>query len=221
MLKHLHKSLVVPIDNLKAIYFFLEIETQLISSKFKFQLLSTPFQSFPKILYYSPLVAFPWKFKSFPVKLKIFFRRTFKIVLSLFQANLKSHLKPRSIKREKRIFLNKLYKSSKVFSNERTWTQILLIFFIILSSTIVLFIFILICVCIVWLASKMMKTLLLTFNESFQGDMVNCSNCDCLKNLLDTILLLLDTIRAIIFFLVICSNSVDLWGWTGFEQFNF
>ena len=27
-------------------------------------------------------------------------------------------------------------------------------------------------------------------------DMVNCSNCDCSKNLLDTILLLLDTIRA-------------------------
>jgi hypothetical protein len=43
-------------------------------------------------------------------------------------------------------------------------------------------------------------------------DMVNCSNCDCSKNLLDTILLLLDTIRAIIFFLVICSNPVNLWG---------
>ena len=48
--------------------------------------------------------------------------------------------------------------------------------------------------------------------NDFVGDMVNCSNCDCSKNLLDTILLLLDTIRAIIFFLVICSNPVNLWG---------
>ena len=38
------------------------------------------------------------------------------------------------------------------------------------------------------------------------GDMIICSNCDCSKNLLDTILLLLDTIRAIIFFLVNCSK---------------
>ncbi len=44
--------------------------------------------------------------------------------------------------------------------------------------------------------------------------MVNCSNCDCSKNLLDKILLLLNTIRAIIFFLVICSNPVNLWGLT-------
>ncbi len=29
-------------------------------------------------------------------------------------------------------------------------------------------------------------------------DMVNCSNCDCSKNLLDTILLLLDSVRTII-----------------------
>ena len=48
--------------------------------------------------------------------------------------------------------------------------------------------------------------------ENYIWDMVNCSNCDCSKNLLDTILLLLDTIRAIIFFLVICSNPVNLWG---------
>ncbi len=36
--------------------------------------------------------------------------------------------------------------------------------------------------------------------------MIICSNCDCSKNLLDTILLLLDTIQAIIFFLVNCSK---------------
>ncbi len=40
--------------------------------------------------------------------------------------------------------------------------------------------------------------------------MIICSNCDCSKNLLDTILLLLDTVRAIIFFLVNCSNPVNL-----------
>jgi hypothetical protein len=38
-----------------------------------------------------------------------------------------------------------------------------------------------------------------------------CSKFDCSKNLLDTIILLLDTIRAIIFFLVNCSNPVNLW----------
>ena len=57
-----------------------------------------------------------------------------------------------------------------------------------------------------------LKKLLSLANESlFFWDMVNCSNCDCSKNLLDTILLLLDTIRAIIFFLVVCSNPVNLW----------
>ena len=35
------------------------------------------------------------------------------------------------------------------------------------------------------------------------------------------ILLLLDTIRAIIIFLVNCSNPVNLWESTGFEQFYF
>jgi hypothetical protein len=59
------------------------------------------------------------------------------------------------------------------------------------------------------------------FKEYAQWDMIICSNCDCSKNLLDTILLLLDTVRAIIFFLVNCSNPVNLWGWTGFKQFNF
>ena len=49
--------------------------------------------------------------------------------------------------------------------------------------------------------------------------MIICSNCDCSKNLLDTILLLLDTVRAIIFFLVNCSNPVNLWELTRFEQF--
>ena len=58
------------------------------------------------------------------------------------------------------------------------------------------------------------------FNEAMKT-MVNCSNCDCSKNLLDTILLLLDTIRAIIIFLVNCSNPVNLWESTGFEQFYF
>ena len=36
--------------------------------------------------------------------------------------------------------------------------------------------------------------------------MIICSKFDCSKNLLDRILLLLDTIRAIIFFLVNCSK---------------
>jgi hypothetical protein len=36
--------------------------------------------------------------------------------------------------------------------------------------------------------------------------MIICSKFDCSKNLLDTILLLLDTVRAIIFFLVNCSK---------------
>ena len=52
-------------------------------------------------------------------------------------------------------------------------------------------------------------------------DMIICSNCDCSKNLLDTILLLLDSIRTIIFFLVNCSNPVNLWELTWFEQINF
>jgi hypothetical protein len=38
--------------------------------------------------------------------------------------------------------------------------------------------------------------------------MIICSKFDCSKNLLDTILLLLDTVRAIIFFLVNCSAAV-------------
>ena len=42
-----------------------------------------------------------------------------------------------------------------------------------------------------------------------------------LEKLLDTILLLLDTIRAIIIFLVNYSNPVNLWESTGFEQFHF
>ena len=41
------------------------------------------------------------------------------------------------------------------------------------------------------------KSCLLLENTSKNNwDMVNCSNCHCSKNLLDTILLLLDTIRA-------------------------
>jgi hypothetical protein len=36
--------------------------------------------------------------------------------------------------------------------------------------------------------------------------MIICSKFDCSKNLLDTILLLLDTVREIIFFLVNCSK---------------
>ena len=36
--------------------------------------------------------------------------------------------------------------------------------------------------------------------------MIICSKFDCSKNLLDTILLLLNTVRAIIFFLVNCSK---------------
>ena len=51
--------------------------------------------------------------------------------------------------------------------------------------------------------------------------MIICSKFDCSKNLLDTILLLLNTIRAIIIFLVNCSNPVNLWESTGFEQFYF
>ena len=51
--------------------------------------------------------------------------------------------------------------------------------------------------------------------------MIICLKFDCSKNLLDTILLLLDTIRAIIIFLVNCSNPVNLWESTGFEQFHF
>ncbi len=54
-----------------------------------------------------------------------------------------------------------------------------------------------------------------------QRVMIICSKFDCSKNLLNTILLLLDTIRAIIIFLVNCSNPVNLWESTGFEQFNF
>ena len=38
--------------------------------------------------------------------------------------------------------------------------------------------------------------------------MIICLKFDCSKNLLDTILLLLDTVRAIIFFLVNCSTAV-------------
>ena len=38
--------------------------------------------------------------------------------------------------------------------------------------------------------------------------MIICSKFDCSKNLLDTILLLLDTVWAIIFFLVNCSTAV-------------
>jgi hypothetical protein len=38
--------------------------------------------------------------------------------------------------------------------------------------------------------------------------MIICSKFDCSKNLLDTILLLHDTVRAIIFFLVNCSTAV-------------
>jgi hypothetical protein len=51
--------------------------------------------------------------------------------------------------------------------------------------------------------------------------MIICSKFDCLKNLLNTILLLLDTIRATIIFLVNCSNPVNLWESTGFKQFHF
>ena len=53
------------------------------------------------------------------------------------------------------------------------------------------------------------------------GVMIICSKFDCSKNLLDTILLLLDTIWAIIIFLVNCLNPVNLWESTGFEQFYF
>ncbi len=41
-----------------------------------------------------------------------------------------------------------------------------------------------------------------------QGVMIICSKFDCSKNLLNTILLLLNTVRAIIFFLVNCSTAV-------------
>ncbi len=51
--------------------------------------------------------------------------------------------------------------------------------------------------------------------------MINCLKFVCSKKLLDMILLLLDTIRAIIIFLVNCSNPVNLWESTGFEQFHF
>ena len=51
--------------------------------------------------------------------------------------------------------------------------------------------------------------------------MIICSKFDCSKNLLNTIVLLLNTIRAIIIFLVNCSNPVNLWESTGFEQFHF
>ena len=67
-----------------------------------------------------------------------------------------------------------------------------------------------------------------TVNECFslqhlksQRVLIICSKFDCLKNLLNTILLLLDTIPAIFIFLVNCSNPVNLWESTGFEQFYF
>ncbi len=44
--------------------------------------------------------------------------------------------------------------------------------------------------------------------ESHKGVMINCSKFVCSKNLLDTILLLLDSIRAIIIFLVNWSTAV-------------
>ena len=53
------------------------------------------------------------------------------------------------------------------------------------------------------------------------GVIIICLKFDCSKNLLNTILLLLDTVRTIIFFLVNCSNPVNLWESTGFEQFHF
>ncbi len=59
------------------------------------------------------------------------------------------------------------------------------------------------------------------FNCSLNWVIIICSKFDCSKNLLDTILLLLDTVRAIIFFLVNCSNPVNLWELTWFEQINF
>ncbi len=49
-----------------------------------------------------------------------------------------------------------------------------------------------------------------------------CSKFDCSKNLLDTILLLLDTIRAIIIFLVNCSKIMkNHLPYVYFEQFHF
>ena len=57
--------------------------------------------------------------------------------------------------------------------------------------------------------------------SSIQGVIIICSKFNCSKNLLDMILLLLDTVRAIIFFLVNCSNPVNLWELTWFEQFHF
>ncbi len=51
--------------------------------------------------------------------------------------------------------------------------------------------------------------------------MIICSKFVCSKNLLDTIFHLLNTIRAIIIFLVNCLNPVNLWESTGFEQFDF
>ena len=50
------------------------------------------------------------------------------------------------------------------------------------------------------------------FEQTTSSLMIICSKFDCSKNLLVTILLLLDTVRAIIFFLVNCSNPVHLWG---------
>jgi hypothetical protein len=62
---------------------------------------------------------------------------------------------------------------------------------------------------------------LIKWNSIFNRVIINCSKFVCSKNLLDTILLLLDSIRAIIIFLVNCSNPVNLWELTWFEQFHF
>ncbi len=62
------------------------------------------------------------------------------------------------------------------------------------------------------------------FMYQLPGVMIICSKFDCSKNLLDTILLLLDTVRAIIFFLVNCSkikNHEKSSAVRYFEQFHF
>ncbi len=57
----------------------------------------------------------------------------------------------------------------------------------------------------------LVKVILICITKLNKRVIIICSKFDCSKNLLDTILLLLDTVRAIIFFLVNCSNPVNLW----------
>ncbi len=54
--------------------------------------------------------------------------------------------------------------------------------------------------------NNLKKSIFSRIVNKHRTERVICSKFDCSKNLLDTILLLLDTIRAIIFFLVNCSK---------------